>query len=1279
MRFDLPYTLLITLILTLGCIAPAYSQNKPGDDYTSLIKSAESLYSAKDYSHALENYLKATDIKPGQKQVTDRIEEIRNIIADQEKSQAQSFENDVLEGEKAFKAKNYPAAKKLFENALSIDPTAQYPKDRLSAIREFYTDPADLSQFNEGMSKGNQELTAGNFDKAKNWFQIALSAQPDSRQAREKITETDRAKAEYAAKKLQFDNYIVNADKLLKLEKRDEARASYQMASDIFPNDNTVKAKIQEIDNYQNQKKETQASFDKAVDLGDQFYLKKDFSNARIKYEDALKLKPDARYPKDMIEKSKLGEATTKSFQERYDAAIANADNYFKTGEMESALSGYESALSILPGSDYPQTKITEIHKIQQDRSSRKEAYELALKNGDQAFSEKKFDISLGHYQNALTLSPDEAYPKGKIKEINDLLALEKTRDNNYQGIVAKADNELKNKQYQRSIDFYRQALVIKPDDKYPNDKIAEINSIFDQLKSKDKAYSGKIAKAKQSFEEKRYQESLIAFQDALAIKPGEKYPSEQIVLINQILEKEKAEKAKYDKLLETADNAYAAKNYNLALTNYQDASALKPAEQYPIDKITAINLVMKDNQARQEMYTQAISTGDKLFTEKQYERSLAAYNEAKSIKPDEQYPVQKAREINTLLENSRKLESDYQHLVSAGDSSMQLKNYPLALVSFEAAQRLKQDQSYPKDKINEIKTLLAEQKANEDAYEKAISEADDLFNAKSFEACIPAYQKALNLKPGEKYPGKQINEATSLIAEAKSKQDAYDNSIAEGDKALASKKYDDALKYYQSAHGSKPGESYPDSKIKEINAIFEADKTRNDNYNKAIADGDFFFKANKFREALEPYERASTIKPEEDYPKKQKEKINLQLTAEKKLDDQYNSLITQADKSLNDKNYQQALNVYQNALDLKKDEPYPAEKIKSIQLTLDEIKARDAQYNKALNEGDSHLASKDYKSALNDYNDALKLNPAETYPSEKIKTINEILKAVDSKYNSVIAEADSKLAAHDYSEALTLYNQALEIKPDESYPKDKIAGINETLVKEKAEQDRLYSASIAEGDQYLASQNYVDAKRAFSKASGIKPAEQYPKDKLIEINLVLDARNRAIKDEYDKAIVDADKLYQQKILDQAIEAYDKASSIKPDESYPAEMIRKIRQYITDHSIMEVNNVTITIPSGDEHKFVFSGIEPRLRNNNYVMIRARAIGTAIPKVYFNYGRDNSKNGGIVLRTISNKEGVDYVIRLAGQDKWYREDNNWLSLYTEGCDIEVSKIQISQGE
>jgi hypothetical protein len=66
-------------------------------------------------------------------------------------------------------------------------------------------------------------------------------------------------------------------------------------------------------------------------------------------------------------------------------------------------------------------------------------------------------------------------------------------------------------------------------------------------------------------------------------------------------------------------------------------------------------------------------------------------------------------------------------------------------------------------------------------------------------------------------------------------------------------------------------------------------------------------------------------------------------------------------------------------------------------------------------------------------------------------------------------------------------------------------------------------------------------------------------------------------------------------------------------------------------------------------------------------------------VFINYGKDDAKSGGFVLKGIESDESSDYLLRISIQDKWYRVDNNWISLYPEGGDIEITSIQISQGD
>ena len=51
----------------------------------------------------------------------------------------------------------------------------------------------------------------------------------------------------------------------------------------------------------------------------------------------------------------------------------------------------------------------------------------------------------------------------------------------------------------------------------------------------------------------------------------------------------------------------------------------------------------------------------------------------------------------------------------------------------------------------------------------------------------------------------------------------------------------------------------------------------------------------------------------------------------------------------------------------------------------------------------------------------------------------------------------------------------------------------------------------------------------------------------------------------------------------------------------------------------------------------------------------------------------------MLRSIDKTSINDYLIRISVQDKWYREDNNWISLFVETGDIEITRVQIAAGD
>ncbi len=245
--------------------------------------------------------------------------------------------------------------------------------------------------------------------------------------------------------------------------------------------------------------------------------------------------------------------------------------------------------------------------------------YQAAIAKGDAAFGKKDYVTARAGYTEALDIKPGEAYPKGKIIEIEKLLADAAKNaglEADYKAAIAKGDAALAAKTYDAAKAGYNAALKLKPAEKYPKDKLAEIDKLLADLANKDKAdkelqakYDAAIAKADKALAAKTYDAAKAGYNEALGVKPAEAYPKTKIAEIDKLLadlaNKDKASKelqAKYDAAIAKADKALAGKTYDAAKAGYNEALGLKPAEAYPKTKLAEIDKLLADASKGAEM-----------------------------------------------------------------------------------------------------------------------------------------------------------------------------------------------------------------------------------------------------------------------------------------------------------------------------------------------------------------------------------------------------------------------------------------------------------------------------------------------------------------------------------------------------------------------------------------------------------------------------------------------------------------------------------------------------
>jgi len=1356
------------------------SQKASNTLYDVAVAGADKLFQEKQYDKARQEYENASKVLPGDTYAKNKINEIIKIQVDLQVKE-ESFARSIAAGDKFFTAKSYAAALAEYKNAATLKPTEKYPQDRIKELTTLLAaQKARDDAYNKAIAAADQLFTDTRYPESMKGYQDALVIKPEELYPKSRIKEIEGVLARAKKATEDYDHYVNLADSLYIGKNYLKARENYLNAASVKPKESYPKEMLSKAEKMLTGQEAAMAKameeqYAASIASADKLLASQSYEAARAEYDKAANMKPLEQYPKDKIAAIDRLLTDQKVIDDQYKSSLARGDKLFTQKSWEPARTEYQKAAGLKPSEKYATEKIAAIDLILNELTSKKnleEQYKSLIASADQKLTGKSYEEARTDYEKARTLKPAEFYPKSKLAEIERILqgvAAQRSAEERYLGTIRRGDSLLVLKAYTPALSEFQNALKIKPAEVYPKTKTAEISQVLADLakqKRLEDQYAASIKKADGLFTSQSYALARDEFSKASGLKPAESYPKDRLAAIEKILADVAAQKAldeQYKTGIAAADKLMLAKSLTEARTAYVNAGNLKPAEQYPRDKIAEIDRSMGELAARKaldEQYTQTIAAADKLLADKGYDKARQAYQNAAALKPAEAYPKTKIAEIDKALQaiaEQKALEDRYAGNIRKGDSLLALKAYEPALGEFQQALKIKPDEVYPKTKTTEISQVLADfskQKALDDSYAASIKKADALFTSQSYPLAKDEYNKALGLKPGESYPKEKIAAIEKILADVAAKKaldEKYNGVIASADKLMLAKSLDEARAAYENAGSLKPGESYPKTKIAEIDKTLgeiAAKKTLDEKYKAAIDKADQLMVAKSWDQAKTEYTQALTLKREENYPKLKIGQIDsaLAVIARKKaLDEEYAATLSDGDKLLAAKSFEEARTAYQKALSLKPSEQYPKLKLAEAEKGVAELarkKALDDQYAAAVATADRFLGEKSYDSARLTYQNAGRLKPAEQYPKDKIAEIGTLLagiakqKALDDQYRGAIGRADKLLEAMNYPQARLEYQNALKLKQEEQYPKDKVGAIDAILAEIKAKDDE-YKAVVTKADQLLADKKYDAARTEYQNAGVVKPEVSYPKDKIAEINKILtelkgkkqtfddlvvngdeqlkqkewarakdlyqqalvifpeetkpherinfinakmDSLYRANKTRYDKAVADGDRFYNTFEFDKAVDAFTEAITLLPMENYPKEMIAKIRRTISENAIVDVLQSTVTITAGNEKQFSFTPVNMASRKDNFVYIKIRNLSNKPFNVLMRYGKDKQANGGVVIRNL-NLDGKmnERLVSVRDQDLWYRDDNNWISLYPQGGDIEVSFIQVSRAK
>ena len=1106
--------------------------------YADAIKEGDIKFSLKDYTTARSKYSDASGIKPSEQYPKDRMKACDDALGSAAKDKL--YADAIKDADIKFASKDFTNAKSKYVEASGLKPTEPYPKAQIIKCDAAIGAAGVEKQYIDLIKSADLKFATKDFTGAKGIYQEAVVVKPSERYPKDQIIKCDVGIAAEGKDKAYAD-VLKDADAKFTARDYSNARSKYVEASVLKPLEQYPKDRIKLCDEAMGAAAKDKKYADVIVDA-DKKFVAKDFNGAKAKYTEASGMKPVEQYPKDRI-KACDDELAKDVKNKAYNDLIVAADTKFAVSEWQKAKDTYIQASTLKPTEQYPKDRI----KACDDGlagAAKEKLYADAIKEGDIKFSLKEYAAARSKYSDASNIKPTEQYPKDRMKACDDALG-NAAKDKMYADAIKDADIKFTAKDFTNAKSKYVEASGLKPNEPYPQAQIVKCDAGIGTA-GKEKQYVDLIKSADLKFATKDFTGAKGLYQEAVVVKPAERYPKDQIIKCDAGIAAEGKDKA-YADLLKDADAKFTARDYSNAKSKYVEASGLKSLEQYPKDRIKMCDDAMGAAE-KDKKYAEVIEDADKKFVAKDYNGAKGKYTEASGIKPTEQYPKDRIKACDDELAKDVKNKA-YNDIIVAADAKFALKDYTTARAKYVEASTLKPTEQYPKDRIKACDDGLAGA-ANDKLYADAIKDADTKFTLKEYAIARTKYSEAAGLKPTEQYPKDRIKACDDALGAA-AKDKMYADAIKEGDTKFSLKDFATARGKYAEASGIKPMEQYPKDRMKACDDALGA-AAKEKLYTDAIAAADSKFAASDWLGAKTKYSEASILKPTEQYPKDQLVKCDAGIAAAGK-EKQYSDLIKSADSKFATKDFSGAKSVYQEASAVKSVEKYPKDQIKAC----DDAMAgalKDKAYADVLKDADAKFTAKDYSNARSKYVEASGMKPAEQYPKDRIKVCDDAMGAAakDKKYAEVIDDADKKFLAKDFSGAKGKYTEATGLKPAEQYPKDRIKACDDELAKDL--KNKAFNDLIVSADAKYSVSEWQKAKDIYVDALMLKPSEQHPKDRVRACDEALSA---LAKDKlYTEVIKDADSKFLAKDFSAARSKYTEASGLKPAEQYPKDRMK---------------------------------------------------------------------------------------------------------------------------
>lgn len=475
----------------------------------------------------------------------------------------------------------------------------------------------------------------------------------------------------------------------------------------------------------------------------------------------------------------------------------------------------------------------------------------------------------------------------------------------------------------------------------------------------KGPTFQSLISSGDKEYANKEYIKAKTYYQEALRLKPKDASAKSKLDNTLQKIREENRKEELFFEHIDKADNFYSNNELETALSEYNKALKIFPKDEYALGKKSEITSFLKDEKDKLDGFNEMISLGDRLLKEEKFAEAVMQYESALNVYPNNSAAQAKYQDAKNKKDAYNLKVSEFERLTAQGQEFTLRKKYGEAITAYEQALQLFPNEKELNGKIKDLQI----KKNIADNYNAKITEADALYEERSYNEAKMAYQSALTVIADDSYALGMISRIDEIVnspeyltiqkdiarekleqqrkeqerlaaAEAeKQRKIQIQNLLATGNQQLTDKKYAEAENTYNQVLALDPNNATATAKLGVIAGFYEEiQRQKQENYNMAMSEGRYAMDSRNYAEAIRQYNTALTYKPGDEVATQQ---LTLAQTNENMriagLQNEYNSYVTKGDAQLQTKNYDKAIEFYTKAVQVNTGNPYPANKIREI------------------------------------------------------------------------------------------------------------------------------------------------------------------------------------------------------------------------------------------------------------------------------------------------------------------------------------------------------------